>query len=170
MSFIFCLFWYYEITISLPLFPNIFCYFPWIISWSCFYWKTVPPGRKVNNIILSRRYICHQFQNWESQKFMLNWCNILFQAKIQQRHFPNLQGDRQSQKWPTKSQHILPWKASLITPCWRERASPFLCSLCWERMYLLCPPPLAGLGSVSTSPSPNPLDRVVRSWVKITQG
>ena len=170
MSFIFCLFWYYEITISLPLFPNIFCYFPWIISWSCFYWKTVPPGRKVNNIILSRRYICHQFQNWESQKFMLNWYNILFQAKIQQRHFPNLQGDRQCQKWPTKSQHILPWKASLITPCWRERASPFLCSLCWERMYLLCPCPLAGEGSISTSPSPNPLDRVVQSWIKITQG
>ena len=53
MSFIFSLFWYYEITISLPLFPNIFCYFPWIISWSCFYWKMVPPGRKVNNIINS---------------------------------------------------------------------------------------------------------------------
>ena len=115
-----------EITISLPLFPKIFCYFLWIIFWSCFYWKKVCPGRKVNNniIILSRRYIYHQFQNWESQKFMLIRRNIFFQAKIQQWHFPNVRGDRQSQKWPTKRQHTLPWKASLITPCWRERASP----------------------------------------------
>ena len=47
MSFIFCLFWYYEITISLPLFPNIFCYFPWIISWSFFIEKQSLQGERL---------------------------------------------------------------------------------------------------------------------------
>ena len=86
--------------------------------------RSVQGERLITIIILSRRYIYHQFQNWESQKFMLIRRNIFFQAKIQQWHFPNVRGDRQSQKWPTKLQHTLPWKASLITPCWRERASP----------------------------------------------
>ena len=132
--------------------------------------RSVQGERLITIIILSRRYIYHQFQNWESQKFMLIRRNIFFQAKIQQWHFPNVRGDRQSQKWPTKRQHTLPWKASLITPCWRERASPSSVPSAERECISYVLAPLQEKGASLPPPPPNPLDRVVQSWVNITQG
>lgn len=66
-----------EITISLPLFLNIWAFFFKSFSNVGIIEKRSLQEERLLTIILSRLYICREFQNWVPQKFMLN----------RQRHF-----------------------------------------------------------------------------------
>ena len=65
--------------------------------------QSIQEGR-LTTIFFSGAIFAVKFKTEYHKNLCWTESDIFFLAKLQQRHFPNLQGDGQSQKWPTKWQ------------------------------------------------------------------
>ena len=152
-----------EITISLPLFPNIFCYFLWIISWSCFNFiekRSVQGERLITTIIFFPVAISAINSKTENCK---NLCctSVTFSSKLKSNSgifltykvTGSLKSDQQTVGIPSLGRHhSLPHveeKEPLlfsVPSAEKECISYVLAPLMEKGAYLLPPPPIPWTG------------------------